>query len=228
MYQQDFILRMIRQFTQVILQLAGLRQSGKLAAAEILLQETYLDLFGLTSTLLFHLPEDELIRRVCLGDDDDPKRIRMLAELLKVEGDLHADQARDFDAHHRWLKSLALFIHAWRLAPEEAAAEIFESIHRLDESLQTTGLSGETQADLFFYYQESNHLDRALASLQTFSHRSSNPLQARSLAEAFCQDLLLKTDEELVQGGVTRQQVETALGGFGPAPSEAANRPNPL
>lgn len=220
MYQQDFILRMIRQFTQVILQLAGLRQSGKLAAAEVLLQETYLDLFGLTSTLIFHLPADELIRRVCLGDDDDPQRMRMLAELLKIEGDLHADQSRKFDAHNRWLKSLALFIQAWRLAPEEESAETFESIRQLDESLQATGLTGETQADLFFYYQDSGHLGRALVSLQTFYDRSSDPEQVRSLAAAFCQDLLLKTDEELTQGGVTRQQVRATMKTLGPTSSE--------
>lgn len=225
MYQQDFILRMIRQFTQVILQLAGLRQSGKFVAAENLLQETYLDLFGLTSTLLFHLPADELIRRVSLGDDDDPHRIRILAELLKVEGDLHADQSRDFDAHHRWLNSLALFIKAWQLAPKEASAEIFESISQLDASLQATGLSGETQADLFFYYQDSGHLDRALASLQTYSGRSTDPEQVRGLTVAFCQDLLLKTDEELAHGGVTRQQVESALHAYGPTSPDAPHGP---
>lgn len=211
MYQQDFIKRMIRQFTQAVLQVLGLTQSGRLTEAAQLLEQTYGDLFGLSSTVVFYTPVGELIQLVSRGDDDDPQRIFVLAELLRTEARISQARDQDFDAHQRRLKSLALHLESARRAPKLKPLAALEAILELQRDVREDGMPAETQADLFFFFEDAGHFRHALDAIRSYLRYSDRPQEVRPYLEAFCRRMLDLPPEQLASGGLSAAEVEQAL-----------------
>jgi hypothetical protein len=211
LYQQDFIKRLIRQFTQAVLEVAGLTQSGRLNEAAQLLEQTYGDLFGLSSTVVFYTPVDELIQLVSRGDDDDPQRITALAELLRSEARISQGRGQDFDAHQRRLKSLALHLESAKRSPDRDPEATLEAVLELQSAVQLDGMPAELQADLFFYFEDSGHYRQALGAIQTYLRRAERPQEVRPYLEAFCQRMLGLPEDRLRAGGLSRAEVQDAL-----------------
>jgi len=211
LYQQDFIKRLIRQFTQAVLQILGLTQSGRLTEAAQLLEQTYGDLFGLSSTVVFYTPVEELIQLISRGDDDDPQRIFILAELLRSESRLSQARGQDFDAHQRRLKSLALHLESARRAPKLDPQAALEAILDLQSDIQEDGMPAETQADLFFFFEDTGYYLHALDAIKSYLRYSERPQEVRPHLEAFCRRMLELPPEQLASGGLSPAEVKTAL-----------------
>lgn len=211
LYQQDFIKRLIRQFTQAVLEVAGLTQTGRLTEAAQLLEQTYGDLFGLSSTVVFYSPVDELIQLVSRGDDDDPQRIAALAELLRSEARVSQARGQDFDAHQRRLKSLALHLEAARRAPDIDPDATLEAVLELQAAVQEDGMPAAIQADLFFYLEDTGHYRLALGAILTYLQRAEQPSDVRPYLDAFCRRMLELPEDQLRGGGLSRADVQKAL-----------------
>jgi hypothetical protein len=213
LYQQDFIKRLIRQFTQAVLQIAGLTQAGRLTEAATLLEATYEDLFGLSPTVVFHTPTQELIQLIARGDDDDPQRIFVLAELLRSEARLSQGRFHDFDAHQQRLKSLSLHLEAARRRPDFQSASALEAILDLQSDIQEGGMPPEVQADLFFFFEDMGYYRAALDAITTYLKLADHPDDIRPYLVAFCQRMLDLPEAALVAGGLSHAEVEATLKG---------------
>ena len=211
MYQQDFIKRLIRQFTQAVLEVAGLTQSGRLNEATQLVEQTYGDLFGLSSTVVFYSPVEELIQLVSRGDDDDPQRIAALAELIRSEARISQARGHDFDAHQRRLKSLALHLESARRAPGRDPEATLKAVMDLQAAVQEDGMPAELQAELFFFFEDAGEYRHALGAILTYIRRAETPQEVRPYLDAFGQRMLGLPEKKLRAGGLTRADVQAAL-----------------
>jgi hypothetical protein len=212
-YEQDFIKRLIRQFTQAILQVVGLTHDGRLTEAATLIEESYDELFGLSSTVVYHSPPDELIQLVARGDDDDPRRIFILAELLRREAEISQARHQDFDTHMRLLKSLALHLEAARLSPGLEPEATLDAILQLQHAIREGGMPAEVQADLFFFFEDQGHFRHALDAITAYLSRADRPEDVRPHLEAFCRRMLELPESALAAGGLSRAEVQAALSG---------------
>lgn len=216
MYQQDFIKRLIQQFAQAVLQVIGLTESGRLKEAAQLLEKTYGDLFGLSSTVVFYTPADELIQLVCRGDDDDPQRIFALAELLRSEARVSQARGQDFESHQRRLKSLALHLESARRAPDLNPKSELDAILELQHDIQQDGMPADVQSDLFFFFEDIGAYRHALDAILIYLARAEHPQEIRPYLKAFCQRMLDLPREQLMAGGLSRVEVEAARTGKSP------------
>ncbi len=213
MYQQDFIKRLIQQATQAVLQVLGLTQSGRLTEAAQLLEQTYGDLFGLSSTVVFYTPAEELIQLISRGDDDDPQRIFVLAELLRSEARVSQAQGQEFDAHQRRLKSLALHLASARRAPRLDPQATLDAVLELQQDLQEEGMPARDQADLFFFFEDLGCYAHALDAIRSYLRRAEHPQEVGPFLQAFCHRMLELPEQQLAAGGLSRAAVEAALAG---------------
>ncbi len=211
MYQQDFIKRLILQFTQVMLQIAGLSQAGRLGEALALIDQTYDELFGLSSSVVFYSSAEELIQRVSRGDRDDPQRIRILADLLRSEAQVNQARGQDFDAHQRRLKSLDLHLAAARMDPALDPESTLGTVLELRDDIQSGGMPAQTQANLFFYFEDHGHYRHALDTLEAYLSRAGRPEEVRPHVLDFCRRMLALPEAGLAQGGLSRAEVEAVL-----------------
>lgn len=211
MFREDYILRIVRQATQILARILGLRQTHQYPEALALIDEMFAEFFGLRSVIVNHLSERDLIAMAAVGQEVDTGRLLILAELLKAEGDIHADQGSTAESYSRYLKSLNLFLEIARLAKTTELPEEFSKIESIADQLKTTGLPVETQAALLSYYEATGKFARAEDVLFQLIESRPRPEEVIEQGIAFYERLQGKTDTELAAGNLPRDEVEQSL-----------------
>ncbi len=211
MYQEDYVLRMIRMFTQALARILGLVDHQNYSQAQAAIHEVYRDLFGLNSSSILYLPEAELVEMLTFAGEVDTERLRVLAELLILEGKINLAKGDIGEGNRRHLKALNVLLEIAAVHREAVSPSIATAIENLVEDLREAGLPPETQAGLFFFYEDSGQFARARDEILDYIQKSKTPDEILRHCVAFYRRLLSKSDEELSAGGLPRSEVELGL-----------------
>jgi phosphoglycolate phosphatase-like HAD superfamily hydrolase len=105
MYQRDYIMRMIEAFARMIAAILGLREKGDLDKARALVEEAYETILKINSGEIKQYDKEQW-RQFCIKRT--PEELEMLADLLKVEGEIMQDSGKAEEGSSFFYKALEL------------------------------------------------------------------------------------------------------------------------
>jgi tetratricopeptide (TPR) repeat protein len=206
---QDYILRMVQQFSGFLVRVMRLRKEGKTEEALAVLADAYGALVGLPESLVHALSDDDLIALLRSQGRLDPERCLGLAELLREEARVYDDVERFDESFPRNLKALRLYLELLD-EDDELISDRVPGLCEVIKDLSGFDLPDATADRLVAYLEESGQFDEAEnVLLQRLENAPLDTETARSAA-AFYQRLLKRSDAELIVGGLTRDEVEEA------------------
>ncbi|NJN16712.1 MAG: hypothetical protein HC822_10775 [Oscillochloris sp.] len=212
MYRDDYIMRMITQFGQVLMYVLGLRRRNQFALALITIDNALRDLLGVGSDALVKRSDREILALIRFRDREGVWREEgmYIAGLLYAEAEIYAERDEPQRVAPRALRALQLLVECTVEYPEPLP-EFMPPLDPLLKLLQGHAIPGPTRIALFAL---SERLGRfAIAEDQLFHLLDEHPADAglRRDGIAFFQRLIARRDDELVAGGLSRDEVITAL-----------------
>jgi L-alanine-DL-glutamate epimerase-like enolase superfamily enzyme len=211
MYRDDYILRMIARFGQVIAYLAGLRRQGQYPMALLAADEAMRQALGVGSDQVAGRDEREILALIRFADRDGTWRelAAYVAAILHAEAAIYEAQGDHQLVPARALLALQLLTEA-ELAGD-ALPEYAPPREHLLELLHGYHLPAHTRAALLQLYEREGAFARAEDAL--FALLADNPASAelRARGVALFERLLAHDDAALAAGGLSRAEVRRAL-----------------
>ena len=167
MHREDFIKKAVRDFVRILHRVMGLKDVYRYDDALASIDAAREEILGLNATLAHHLPARDLVDMVTVGEIVDIRRLLVLAESLKLEGDIYADLGNAKKRDALYTKALEIHLEIADVAEQGKFPDEFTSLETL-HSLIETELPQETHANLLFHYEAAGHYHLAAATLFDF------------------------------------------------------------
>ncbi|TDF95545.1 DUF6483 family protein [Paenibacillus piri] len=162
MYQRDYLLRMIEQFSVVLGKVIFQRRNQRFAEAMELLAQAMKQLLGLNSKLVRALSAKDLLGLLSTQGHVDAGKVLLLGDMLKAEGEVLYDQGKEADSLDCRLKALELLLELNRIPEAEPfKPDAAERIAELLPQVSQLRMTPHVTVLLMHYYSESGQLARA-------------------------------------------------------------------
>jgi tetratricopeptide (TPR) repeat protein len=214
MYQEDFILRLIRMATAAIARAMGYKTIGEYRMAIEVLDQMLEDVLGMSAMLVHSMEDDSLLDALSNQNGLDTDRLYIVADLLKAEGDIYAEQHEHEDAQQRYMRALVLYLEGVLADSPEIGGGPVEKIENLLKLVPEFDLDPETRFSLFMYLDGSGAYRRAEATLQGLLEKTGLKDELRPEFVAFYERMLAKSEAELVEAGMARGEIDAKLAGW--------------
>lgn len=165
MLTEDYIIRMINLGIAALLRILGLKKDGKHEEGLQLIDLTLEQLLGLRANVVKGLDDDRLYYILTRNDEIDTRRLILIADLFKLEGDIYADQGRKADGRESYARALKYTLEVARLGPMQDPVELAQKIDTLVQALGLPLLQSDTLWSLFCNYEESGVFGKAEEAL---------------------------------------------------------------
>ncbi len=210
MLTEDYIIRMISTVLVALTRIMGLKTSGQYQEAQVLIDQTLEELFGMRADLLRRLDDTTLIASLSVHDKPDAGRLAVAGRIYQEEGDILRAQRSLEEAYWSYARALSLSLEA-ALSDMPNDTALSEAVTTLVNALQGYTLPEDTNYSLFCYFEETGKFRQADNALKALA-KSPEEIKAVMKERAeFYNRLLGKSDAELLQGGFTRLEVVEAL-----------------
>ncbi len=216
MPKQDYLMRLLEQLQGVLPYILDMVKSGNYDEAHGMIDQVCRELLGMGSAGMVRLTDEDILREL-KGDATVAweEKAFFLATILKEDADIYEEQNMEEKSVPRYNTAVLLFIHI-ALHDPERASEQQNNITEIGTILQEYELPPPTYALLMRYYEMIGDFAQTEDLLyewldtdpQFFVPDAPNPAE---IGVAFYERLLQKTDVELEQGNLPREEVKTAL-----------------
>jgi tetratricopeptide (TPR) repeat protein len=208
--QRDYILRMIEQLAVFVAGLRGLRAQEQWDAFQRELEDGYARFAGLHPSLVHAVSEDDLVTMLHARGTVDLDRWWGLAELLREEGLALEAQGNVELAEAAFVKSLRVYLEVLEEADELPRQLRVTDLEEVVDRVADGALSQVTRSRLVRYLLVTNRLDKA-ENVVAWGLEEPDPDGRRhDAARAFYDDLLRYPDDQLLAGGLSREEVRMA------------------
>lgn len=212
MLTEDYIMRMINQALAVLLRVLGFKKAGRHQEALQEIDQALEELLGLRADLIKRLDDDSLLESLTQGETLDTDRLALVADFYKEEGDIYAAQNLTNDSYFSHLRALNFYVEVVLADGPLNLPPPHEKIEALLGGIGNLSLPPDTLYTLFVYFERLGQFQRAGAMLGRLAAIPELQAEVRSEQQEFYERLLEKTDDELVKGGLAREEVEARLG----------------
>jgi hypothetical protein len=212
MFRDDYIIRMIRQFGQIIAYIAGLRTQQRYPLALIAIDDAYRNRLGLGSDAVAGLSERELLALIRFGENDDTWRDEgtYIAALLYAEAAIYQAQAELDRMAPRAILALQLVIEC-SLNSNAALPEFLPDPDDLRGMLLDVAVPVTTWIGLIRLYEQEQAFDRAEDLLFYLLDGDPHCQPLIDAGLAFGTRLQALDDHVLAAGGLPRAEVAELL-----------------
>lgn len=211
MIRQDYILRLVRQFGDVIARIAGLRQAGRHDEARSLLGNELQRLVGLSPTLARSLPASELMSLLSVGGRPDLDRCLVVAHFLKEEAEIDEALGRVGESYRGYVKALDLFLEVFVYHDDTYLRERLPAIEGIVKRLEPYDLPAPTLLRLVHLYENVGRYGHAEDVLFELLETGGGDERLAAEGRAFYERLLARDDAELEGGNLPREEVREGL-----------------
>jgi hypothetical protein len=208
MITRDFFLRMIQQLAQALARVLKLSEVKQFDEALEEVQRTSKKMLGMDLRMLTSLSDEEFIRLMSLGERFDVEKCVVIAELLRVVGDVNDLRGNEGERHHCYTTSLSLLIELLLRESGTLPKEYFDEMEMLMGKLSAYKLSVGLREKLVRYYEATGRFDAAENIL--FDVVKEDPVFVTE-GLMFYQRLRRKSEEDLVRGNLTHEEVEASI-----------------
>lgn len=211
MIRNDYLMRLIEQFTQALAIALGFKRAKDYPRALSVIQNTLQQIFGVDAKFIDTIPEEDLLVLLRVNGIIDPDRAVMIAVLEKVTGEIYEAQGQEEGAYYAYLKSLALYLEVLLSDGDTVLKDHIPEIDSLLAKFTDFDLSYPTKFRLCLYYEKTGKYAKAEDVLyELLEDEESGPDMVREGIE-FYRRLLAKSDLELTAGQLPREEVLEGL-----------------
>ena len=208
MITRDYFMRMIHQLAQVIAKVLGSSQVQQYDAALEDIQLSSKQLLGIDLRLLTTLSDEEFVRLLALGDRFDVEKCVVAGELLRLVGYVREQEGNEDERVHCYTTSLSLFLELLIRESGVLPKEYYDEIELLIGKLSSYELPLRLKVKLFRYYEAVGKFDSAENTLFEIADADHEFAEE---GRKFYERLRSKTDDELGNGNLPRDEVEASL-----------------
>jgi hypothetical protein len=206
---QDYLLRMIQQLSTFVAGLKQLRGNKQWEQLHVQIGEGIGRFAGLNPSLIHAISEEDLIQLLGARGGIDLDRWWALAELLREEGLALDEQGDQIGADRALSKSLRLYLEVLAEVDEVPPFLNVTDLEDVVERMKDRDLLRSTRLLLVEYLVSTGRFDIA-ENVALWALDGPDPL-ALADAAALYMELLRKSEGELVEGGLSREEVEAGL-----------------
>ncbi|SFM07123.1 hypothetical protein SAMN03159341_115103 [Paenibacillus sp. 1_12] len=208
MYQRDYMMRMIEQFTVTLGQVLFQRRNQRFAEAMELLTQAMKQLLGLNSKMVLALSVKDLLALLSTQGEFDAGKGLLLSDMLKAEGDLLVDAAEEPEGVACYLKSLELLLEMrWMHETVEIEQEMEERIDSLLAVVKPGLMPLRVLKPLVNYYDSAGRLDKAEDTLFFILDADVNNMEWMDTGLRMLERWQMMSKDELAQGGLNTEEV---------------------
>jgi len=199
---------MIHQLAQVLARVLKLNEEKRYDDALGAIHLSSRQLLGMDIGLLVSLSDEALIRVLSLGDRFDLEKGLVAAALLRMIGEVKAQQGDETATFHCRTTSLSLFLELPAHDGGTLPKEYYDLTEGVISQLSSYELQLPIQHKLFRYYEYAGRYD--LAENVLFEMLQQEPGFV-SAGVKFYTRLQAKSDDELNKGRLPRNEVEEGM-----------------
>ena len=211
MVNKDYILRLAERLGRFLARILFLQEANRQEEALILIDEAFRQATGLTTGLINSLPEEALLNMLSPRGSLNAELCFYVAVLLKAEGDVYASLDKQNESYYRHLKALNLFLELFLHGKSIDDLDLFPNIDDLVQRLEEFELPLPTNHRLFQYNEKAGRYARAEDVLFEMLEADSVPPDLIAQGIAFYRRLMAKSDEELLIGNLSREELREGL-----------------
>jgi len=213
MIRRDYILRMLQEFLELLSRLRSLKREQRWGEAAGLLEDEVRRLLGTDAHSVLAMSETELLAKLIQAEPPQAMREKMwlVTTLLKEAGDTAAGDGRSEESRAFFLKGLHVLLETLVESDEADFPDFVPRVELFLTALQGASLPLETQARLMQYYERTGQYAKAEDRLFAMLEAVPTHPGLRELGIGFYRRLQGKSDRELSDGGLPREEVEAGL-----------------
>jgi len=208
MLQRDYLMKMTQMLATVLTKVLFNKENKNYIEAEKEIESAAKTLVGLDLNLIKILNVEDVLK-LMKTSDVYAGRCLISAELLKEYGDILGEKERINESIDIYIKSLWLYLETI-LTKELPEPEIYyDRINFLIKNLTTPETDTDLKLKIFEYYEFSGQYSKAEDVLFELMDSDTEGIKAKALK--FYERLQLKTEEELVNGNFSSEEVEESI-----------------
>ena len=212
--EKDYIMKIIRQFTNAIAKIMGLKAENKIEESQEVLTDTLKDFTGLNKEVLESLPYEILIRKVSGSRQTNTVKSLVLAELLNQQADIFEIRGEMSRARNLYLKSFNIMINVILNDDNSISEQNQDKIDTLIEKIEPFGVPKESRLLLFQYYELTKSYAKAEDVLFGLIDKTEANNDLSAIGIAFYERLISKDQAELQKGNLPIDEVLEGLAKF--------------
>jgi hypothetical protein len=211
MIRRDYIVRMIEEFADALARIRALKKDQQLKQASLLTEEEFRRITGIDSEALLKLSETELLARLIETEPLHAVREKMffLTTLLKEAGDIAATAGRAHESRACYLKGLHLLLDSLARGDAFEQPEFVPKVDLFVAALDE--IPTPTSALLMEHYERTGQFGKAEDALFAILDGDVDNDLALNFGISFYERLLGKSDAQLTDGNLPRNEVEASL-----------------
>jgi len=207
---EDELLRMlVTAITETVARLTHLRTAGNYEESLEVIDENLEELLGLRADLVRQLDDWQIKDMLTVNEYLDVERLYHVAVMFRLEGEIYRDQGQAESAKISQIRALNLFVEVG-FAVENEFLEADDYIDELFDALREE-TPEDTLYTLFDYYEQVGAYDRAETAIDLMLEKTENNADILTEKRAFYVRLLEENDDELREGGISRESIERSL-----------------
>ncbi len=214
MFREDFVLRHIRLFVQVIARILGLIEAGDSQAALELVETSFRDYLGMEMDAILPVPDNQLVDFMTFGEmgANALDKCGFAIALLYRAAQLHRAAGRPDQGVLYAKKAFSLFLEV--MLAQERSPEMPSYSPALADLLGEVpmeSLHEDTLGALMFFYERNGNYDLAEEVLLAMIARDPANGEIRDLGISFYRYLLEESPQALAAGNFSLEQAATGL-----------------
>jgi hypothetical protein len=216
MLRRDYILRMIEEFVRVLARIKMLKREGRVDEAQEAVKESFQTLLGMEGFAALQLSETELLATLLKRESYQAIREKsfLLVRFFMENGELSAARGQSDLARAYYLKGLRFLLHTLRQGDPFELPEFAPKVDELLHALETEPLPLQVQGQLMEYYERTGQFAKAEDALYSIANVDPTNPALREFGLAFYSRLRSFTDEQLLAGNFSREEIATGLAEF--------------
>jgi hypothetical protein len=213
MIRQDYILRMIEEFMQVLSRIASLKRGQLWREADGVLDAEFQRLVSAGAQAVSQMSETELLAKLIQGEPTQVvhHKTLLLTTLLKEAGDLALAQNRMAEGRTCYLKALNLLLETLARAEALALPDFVPKAEVFVQALQNSPLPLDTQARLMQHHERLGEFGKAEDALFAMLEAEPNEPRLLDFGITFYQRLKSQSDTSLSAGNLPRAELNAGL-----------------
>ncbi|MCL4561274.1 MAG: DUF6483 family protein [Chloroflexi bacterium] len=208
MLTEDNLMRWVRLATSALARILGLKSSGLYQDALFLIDQTLEQLIGLRAELFDRMDDSSVLEMVTVQDQLDTDRLLVIADLVKEQADIYAAQKMIADSTWRYTRALNFYLEVVLNGGSVNFPQPYEKIDALTAQLDNQNMPPETLVSLYQYYEMMGKYRMAGDTLAKIITQEGNSPEIEEEVNSFYHRLLEKPDNDLIAGGLTRQEIQ--------------------
>ena len=212
MFQRDYILRLVEQLAKTLGAVLTLKKARRFDEAELAVSEAAKNLVGLDVKTLLALPVDQIVSLFSPSGSLDAGKCIVVAEILYEYGEIKSLRGEEDLAYHARIRALSLLLE---VSGRESLERIPDAQRYLRQIESLTGALSDyppvlaVQQRLVFHHERQGDFADAEDVLFELVDAGHEDIIAAGIE--LYQRLLAKSDAELEQGQLPREEVEDGL-----------------